>query len=161
MNNSSYDAVPYQSNAFAQSQREQLAVMAQLLGLQPILTSNARVLELGCSAVGNIIPLAARYPRASFLGIDLSERQVEMRKETIAALGLQNIDLRHADIASIKSGRNKFDYIICHGFFPGCHQKCKRRSFALSRKISRRMALLMLATTPIPAGRCVKSFAIP
>jgi methyltransferase-like protein/SAM-dependent methyltransferase len=117
MNNSPYDAVPYQSNPFAQSQPEQLAVMAHLFGLQPMSPSSARVLELGCSAGGNIIPLAARYPGASFLGIDLSERQVAMGKETIAALALKNIDLRHADIASIKPGKTKFDYIICHGVF--------------------------------------------
>ncbi len=91
--------------------------MAQLFGLQPTLPASARVLELGCSAGGNLIPLAARYPRASFLGIDLSERQVATGKETIAALGLKNIDLRHADIALINPGKIKFDYIICHGVF--------------------------------------------
>ena len=117
MTNSTYDTVPYESKPFAQSQPEQLAVMATLFGLHPTLPSRARVLELGCSGGGNLIPLAARYPSASFLGVDLSERQVASGKETISALGLKNIDLRHADIAAIKPGKVKFDYIICHGVF--------------------------------------------
>lgn len=46
---SSYDAVPYQSNPFPQSQPDRLAVVARLFGLQPALLSQANVFELGAS----------------------------------------------------------------------------------------------------------------
>lgn len=117
INETTYDTVPYNSNPFAQSQPEQLAVVAKLFGLNPTLPFKARVLELGCSAGGNLIPLAARYTDAIFFGIDLSERQIAAGQETIDALGLKNIELRHADITSLRPGKQKFDYIICHGVF--------------------------------------------
>ena len=113
---SSYDDVPYQSNPFPQSQPERLAVVAKLFGLQPVLPSNANVLELGCASGGNLIPLAARYPRARFYGIDFSARQVSVAQKQIATLALDNIRIETGDIAAFTS-RDKFDYIICHGVY--------------------------------------------
>ena len=117
MSATSYDAVPYDSNPFSQSQLEQLAAIATLFGLAPKLPSQARVLELGCATGGNIIPLAARYPNGVFLGLDLSEKQVSAGREVIKALGLRNIELRHGDITAISKGKQSFDYIICHGVY--------------------------------------------
>ena len=117
MSATSYDAVPYDSNPYPQSQPEQLAAIAKLFGLAPKLPSQARVLELGCATGGNIIPLAARYPNGVFLGLDLSEKQVSAGREVIKALGLRNIELRHGDITAISKGKQAFDYIICHGVY--------------------------------------------
>ena len=117
MSNTSYDAVPYASNAFPQSQPEQLAVMAKLFGLSPQLPSQAHVLELGCSAGGNLIPLAARYPPASFLGLDLSATQVELGQRTIQELGLKNIEIRQQSVTYMTKAKQPFDYIICHGVY--------------------------------------------
>ena len=105
MSATSYDSVPYDSNAYPQSQPEQLAAIAKLFGLAPKLPSQARVLELGCATGGNIIPLAARYPNGVFLGLDLSEKQVSAGREVIKAVGLRNIELRHGDIAAISNGK--------------------------------------------------------
>ena len=38
--------------------------------------TTARVLEIGCGGGGNIIPLAAAFPDARFVGIDLSPVQI-------------------------------------------------------------------------------------
>lgn len=48
----SYDAVPYESDAFPQTAPGRLAAIAFLLGLDPIDVSTARVLEIGCAAGG-------------------------------------------------------------------------------------------------------------
>ncbi len=113
---STYDAVPYQSHAFAQSQPDKLAVIARLFGLNPVLPSNARVLELGCAAGGNLIPLAARFPEAQFLGIDLSAVEVEHGARNIASLGLKNIRIEHCSITEFDR-EERFDYIIAHGVY--------------------------------------------
>lgn len=112
-----YDLVPYHSNAFAQSQPEQLAAIAKMFGLVPKLPSAARVLELGCSAGGNIIPLAARYPGAHFVGVDYSKVEADQAEKTINALGLKNIEVRCASIADLEKAVAPFDYIICHGVY--------------------------------------------
>ena len=113
---SSYDAVPYQSNPFPQSQPDRLPVVARLFGLQPALRCQANVLELGCASGGNLITLAARYPDGRFLGIDFSTVQVSAARRQIAALGLTNIRIEQGDITNF-SGAEKFDYIICHGVY--------------------------------------------
>lgn len=117
MSDNTYDLVPYQSSAFPQSQPEQIASVARLFGLEPAAPSRARVLELGCSAGGNIIPLAARYPNARFVGIDYSQVQVDAANKTIREIGLKNIEVLRDDIGAFKAREPRFDYIICHGVF--------------------------------------------
>jgi methyltransferase-like protein/SAM-dependent methyltransferase len=117
MSESTYDAIPYQSLPCPQTQPDRLAVLGRLLGLKPPTVETARVLELGCAAGGNLIPLAEHFPLARFVGIDLSARQIADGQATIQALGLVNIELRHADIASVDATLGTFDYVVAHGVY--------------------------------------------
>lgn len=112
-----YDRLPYRSVPYQQTQPTHLAGIAALFGLSPPPPERARVLELGCASGGNIIPLAARFPAATFSGLDLSQRQVEDGKQRIATLGLTNIDIRQGDIATFDFKGQQFDYIVCHGVY--------------------------------------------
>src|SRR5262245_62555163 len=89
----SYDEVPYESFPFAQTHPDRLATVATLFGMQPAPADRCRVLELGCAAGGNLIPMAVALPQSSFLGIDLSGRQVADGQKVVGALGLTNIEL--------------------------------------------------------------------
>lgn len=112
-----YDEVPYTSRPFAQTQPQRLAASARLFGLAPPDVETARVLELGCAAGGNIIPLAMQFPEADFTGVDLSGQQIGHGVARLAHLGLKNIRLVTHSIADITRGFGKFDYIICHGVY--------------------------------------------
>ena len=112
-----YDALPYPSFPYAYLQPGRLAALAMLHGLEPVPVETARVLELGCAAGGNLIPLAATYPRASFLGVDLSQRQIDGGNQRIAQLGLSNIEIRQGDLEHVSFERDSFDVILCHGVF--------------------------------------------
>jgi methyltransferase-like protein/predicted O-methyltransferase YrrM len=112
-----YDVLPYRSMPFAQTQPSHLAAIATLFGIVPPSADRAQVLELGCAAGGNIIPLAARFPSAHFTGLDLSIRHVEDAQQTIRQLGLTNIEISKGDLAAIDLADRQFDYIICHGVF--------------------------------------------
>lgn len=112
-----YDLLPYASNPFPQSQPGRLAAVARIFGLDSVPLAEARVLELGCAAGGNIIPLAHRNPTARFIGIDLSRTQVAAGRSRIAGLGLTNIEIRCQSFTEIGSDVGKFDYIICHGVY--------------------------------------------
>ena len=112
-----YEALPYPSLPFAYSQPSRLAALAALFGLTVPDANIARVLELGCASGGNIIPLAARYPHARFIGVDLSHRHIGDGRKRIAALALSNVELRQADFTRIDFGSEQFDYLICHGVF--------------------------------------------
>ncbi len=112
-----YDQLPYPSLAVSYSQPTQLAAMLRMFGLSAPDVTQARVLELGCASGGNIIPLAARFPHASFVGIDLSQRHVDDAHARIAQLGLSNIAIKRADLTEAKFDRGSFDFVVCHGVF--------------------------------------------
>ena len=112
-----YDDVPYTSKPFPQSQPPRLAALAKLFGLTPPDVAHARVLELGCASGGNLIPLAAAFPDAEFLGLDLSPKQIADGTARIARSGLTNIRLIQQSIADVTRGLGQFDYIICHGVY--------------------------------------------
>jgi SAM-dependent methyltransferase len=133
MTANAYDAVPYTSRAFPQTQPEQLAVIGRLFGLQPALPSQARVLELGCSAGGNLLPLAARYPEARFVGIDYSEVQAERGRAQVRELGLGNVEIRQQSIADFGQAEAPFDYIVCHGVYSWVPPEMQQSILALCR----------------------------
>jgi SAM-dependent methyltransferase/methyltransferase-like protein len=112
-----YNALPYTSMPYAYTQPAHLAAIVALFGLEAPAPDGARVLELGSASGGNIIPLAARFPNASFLGIDLAQRHVDEGRKRIAALGLTNIQIRQGDLAQLSFADEHFDYVICHGVF--------------------------------------------
>src|SRR5438045_9637513 len=72
-----YDEVPYSVGAFPQTHPDRLATIATLFGLTPVPPNRCRVLELGCASAGNLIPMASALPESTFVGIDLSRRQIE------------------------------------------------------------------------------------
>ena len=113
----SYDHVPYSFSSFPESHPRRLQAAAHLLGLETPAPAECRVLELGCAAGGNIVPMAYSLPGASLIGIDLVTSQIETAKEFAAASGVKNLDLRAASITDVTPEWGKFDYVIAHGVF--------------------------------------------
>ena len=112
-----YDEVPYESHPFPQTAAEHLEAIAFLFGLDVPPPARARVLELGCASGGNLIPLAARFPEATVVGVDLSAVQTRQGQAAVDRAGLSNLRLRQFDIAAIDEAFGQFDYIICHGVY--------------------------------------------
>ncbi|WP_370337485.1 methyltransferase domain-containing protein [Parvularcula marina] len=112
-----YDALPYASLPFPQTQPARLAALAALHGCHVPAVETATVLELGCASGGNIIPLAARFPKARFEGVDLADRHIRDGNQLIEELSLKNISLRQGDISQLNLGARNYDFIICHGVF--------------------------------------------
>lgn len=113
----SYDELPYDSHAFPQTHPDRLCVVARLFGMTPAPLAGCRVLELGCGTGGNLIPMAATMPDATFLGIDLSPTQIATGQRRIEELGLGNVELRAADLVTAADDLPVFDFIIAHGVF--------------------------------------------
>ncbi len=113
----SYEQFPYESLPFAQTHPERIAALARLFGLAAAPVERARVLEIGCAAGGNIVPLAATLPDAQFVGVDFSGVQIRDGLQLVEALGLANIRLLEMDIASFDESYGRFDYIVAHGVF--------------------------------------------
>jgi methyltransferase-like protein len=112
-----YDEAPYVSLPFPASSPDHLAAVAYLFGVQSAPPHQCRVLELGGASGGNLIPHALKYPGSEYVGIDLSQKQIDEGLANIQALGLQNIRLLHMNLANIPASLGQFDYIICHGVY--------------------------------------------
>ncbi len=131
---SDFDVLPYPSLPQSYTQPSHLAALAQLHGLRAPPAETARVLELGCASGGNIIPLAARFPKAHFTGFDLSARQIADGQRRIAALSLSNIDLEVGDVTHLPLKSAPFDYIICHGLFSWVPVAAQEAIFQICRE---------------------------
>ena len=112
-----YSELGYKSMPFPYTTPATLEAYAALVGISAPNPKNARVLELGATYGGNIISQALFNPDATFVGIELSQEQVEKGNEVIANAGLTNVSLVQSDIASIGSEIGTFDYIIAHGVY--------------------------------------------
>lgn len=112
-----YESFPYKSWSFPHTNPDHIAAVASVYGLNPPDITQARVLELGCASAGNLIPLAIAQPEAQFVGIDISQIQIDQGKALINHLGLTNIELIQNDLKQINRDFGQFDYIICHGVY--------------------------------------------
>ena len=112
-----YSELGYKSMPFPYTTPATLEAYAALVGISSPNPKTARVLELGATYGGNIISQALFNPDATFVGIELSQEQVEKGNEVIANAGLTNVSLIQSDIASIGSEIGTFDYIIAHGVY--------------------------------------------
>ena len=110
-----YDAMPYASYPYPETNPLRLQGVAALYGLKPVSPSKARILEIGCAEGVNIIGIAALFPSAECVGIDMSVRQIETAQRHAATLGLTNVKLEAISLSDIPESWGQFDYIIAHG----------------------------------------------
>ena len=113
-----YDAVRYSNNPYAQTHPERLATVAILHGLTPPDPFNARVLEVGCGAGGNLMAMATATPGIRATGVDLAAAPIAEGRAALAEIGLGNVELRQGDLRDLADGSlGEFDYIIAHGVY--------------------------------------------
>lgn len=129
-----YDEVPYTSLSYSESHPDRLATIAMLFGMSPAPVAKCRVLELGCAGGGNLVPMAHGLPGSQFLGIDLSRRQIEQGRRTVADLGLENVTLEPLDILDVDSDLGVFDYIIAHGVYSWVPASIQDKLFEVCRQ---------------------------
>src|SRR2546423_1728311 len=104
-----YDVVPYSVRAFPQTRPDLLATVATLFGMSPAAPARCSVLELGCAAGGNLLPMALAAPQSRFVGIDLSRRQIADAKATAGELGVANVEFHPLSILDVPDDLGPFD----------------------------------------------------
>ena len=112
-----YKELGYKSYPFPFTTPAYLEAYGALVGLNTPPAKTARVLELGATYGGNIISQAVYNPEATFVGIELSQDQVEKGNQIISDAKLDNVSLIQGNILNFEESMGTFDYIIAHGFY--------------------------------------------
>ena len=126
-----YKELGYKSYPFPFTTPAYLEAYGTLVGLKPPAAKTARVLELGATYGGNIISQAAHNPEATFVGIELSQDQVEKGNKIIGDSKLDNVSLVQGDILNFDESMGTFDYIIAHGFYSWVSDEMKDKLLAI------------------------------
>jgi methyltransferase-like protein/SAM-dependent methyltransferase len=153
-----YDEVLYPNLPFAQTHPDRLATLAILFGMDPAPLPRCRVLELGCGAGENLIPMAFQYPAGEFLGIDVAATAVHAGNREIAALGLTNIRLDHRDIMDAGPELGTFDYAIAHGFYSWVPEPVRDKLLAVVQASLAPQGVAFVSYNSLPGGRLRQMF---
>lgn len=151
----SYDEVPYESYSYKNTHPDHLYTIGKLFGMTPPDFATARVLELGCAGGGNLFPLALKFPKASFVGLDLSAEEIDDANEMKKELGLSNIDFQQKDIMEIDESFGTFDYIICHGVFSWVPDEVRTKILDLCDKNMSEQGIAIISYNTLPGWHFV------
>jgi len=83
--------------------------IAKYVDEDTIWKEGARIVDVGCGGGFPGIPLAIKYPECHFLLVDRIGKKIHVAQEIANAIGLNNVDFRHAGIEEVK---DNFDYAV-------------------------------------------------
>lgn len=146
----SYDRVPYLSATFRGTHLDTLATLGKLVGLNPPAIAACRVLELGCSNGGNLLPMAYGLPGSEFVGLDLSARQIAMGQALLAELGLTNVTLHQLDLLAVDDQLGQFDYILAHGIYSWVPPAVQEKILAICNRLLTPQGLAYISYNTYP-----------
>jgi SAM-dependent methyltransferase len=127
-----------------------IAVSARVAGLQRLpLPEQARVLEFGCAAGQNLLPLAARYPRSEFTGLDYSDTAIRKARQASYEAGLENIRFETADLEHWRPS-HPCDYLIVHGIFSWVPDAVKTRVLDLCGQVISDSGVVCISYNTLP-----------
>jgi SAM-dependent methyltransferase len=108
--------------------------------------------EVGCGPGDTIATLAAAYPRARFVGIDLNAEHVAFARGLAVRGGLSNLRLVEGDFESLPddAGLPRFDYVAAHGLLTWIAPEKRRALVAFAARRLKPGGLLHVAYNTLP-----------
>jgi len=74
-----------------------------------------RILDAGCGTGNLTVEIARNFPDAEVVGIDFTDKSLEVASGKINSLGLKNVKLQKSDLLEFSPELGKFDFIACSG----------------------------------------------
>jgi ubiquinone/menaquinone biosynthesis C-methylase UbiE len=109
--------------------------------------------DLGCGNGSTLCLLAACYPEARFVGIDINAAHVELGRERAARAGIGNVRFVHASFADLESlDLPGLDYITAYGVYSWLSPDLQASVAAFARQRLRSGGLLALHYSSLPGS---------
>lgn len=147
-----YDLIAYPAMPRQQTHPDRLAAVGKLFGMAPAPVDRCRVLEIGCSDGGNLIPMACVLPESRFVGLDLAAGPIAAGKRAVSDLGLENLTLRACDLREIDDSWGEFDYILAHGLYSWVPDEVRERILAVCRERLANEGIAFVSYNAYPGG---------
>lgn len=80
----------------------------------PETLAGKRVLEAGCGSGHKLAAFASKFPKASFVGIDLSEASLDVARDLLQRYNITNVELRRANMLELDV-QAEFDVVSSMG----------------------------------------------
>ncbi len=116
-----FDALPYPNQPLEHSPKDDPARLA-LHNLIPahylqfhrvISTQNTWILDAGCGSGVKLLALALANPGAHLVGVDISEKSLELAQKRLEYHGIENATFHCLPIEELPTLPHQFDYINC------------------------------------------------
>ncbi|MCW1885200.1 class I SAM-dependent methyltransferase [Luteolibacter flavescens] len=127
-----------------------LWVSARVAGLGRLAEpSHCRVLEFGCAAGQNLLPMAERYPQSDFTGLDFSDTAIRKARQASYEAQLQNVRFEAADLEHWRPS-HPCDYLIVHGIFSWVPDSVKTRVLDLCGQVLSDNGVVCISYNTLP-----------
>jgi SAM-dependent methyltransferase len=111
-----YDRFPYPSPERGAKKLKELSNLLTIFSRETGFSFDGKsVLDAGTGTGHRLLDAAATFRQTSFTGIDISERPLEIAKETALAEGMTNVDFRRHDLMAEPDRLGTFDVVLCMG----------------------------------------------
>ena len=114
-----------------------------------------RVLEVGCAHGVNLMAIAARMPRATFVGIDIDAEAIAVASRRAKEAQISNIRFEAADLRAFVAEPESFDLAIAHGVLAWVSPRTGDELFGMFARLlsPKGMAYVSYDTKP---GACMR-----
>jgi len=111
-----YKKYPYPSPSTDPSQTNELLNLLKIFELESsIKLEGKNILDAGTGSGHRITNVAEFYKKSNFLGIDVSEKSLQIAKQLIKQKKITNLKLENINLMNEFSKIGKFDIILCMG----------------------------------------------
>ncbi len=98
-------------------------------------TQPIRCMDIGCGAGVSTIELARSHPEIEFVGIDITQEQINLAEEKAQSLKLANVSFRCMDFMDLANENETYDVVYCYGLLSWCPSRLWSSLFQVMRNI--------------------------
>ena len=145
-----YDKVRYPAQVYPKLHPSRLAAIARLHGVAVASPKACRLLEVGCGDGLSLLTMAMAYPDSQFVGVDLSQEAIARGNALRIELGLDNLTLLAVDLLEWDPGKDRFDFVVAHGFYSWVPHPVRERLLALCNQTMAPDAIACISYNALP-----------